>query len=301
MPLSETKDPLNIDWQNCKEMPHGMTYYPEAIIVLNEKIYVGAGTSHGGNDAVVMVYNIPNNEWSSLPEYECYWFGMASLDNHLVVVGGVIRKSQCRANKLGIWNEESNCWTHTLPPMPTERSGPTVATYKNRWIMVAGGFDFDNAHHSTVEILDSLTGYWYRASPLPDRQYKMSSSVIGNMWYLLGGYLSGQSNQCFCVCIDDLIRDAIFQTPSLRSWQAMPNTPDSYSTVLALNGALLAIGGMNCSYIHLYKPSCNRWVKVGELTSIRRECACVVLPSGELFVAGGDSSCLQQVDIGSLK
>lgn len=140
MPLSETKDPLNIDWWNCKEMPHGMTYYPEAIM-LNEKVYVGAGTSHCNNNEVVMVYNIPNNEWSSLPEYECYWFGMTSLDNNLVVVGGVISMlgSQRRTNQLGTWNEELNCWTHTLPPMPTARSGPTVATYKNRWILVAGG------------------------------------------------------------------------------------------------------------------------------------------------------------------
>ena len=268
--------------------------------MLNEKVYVGAGTSHGGNDAV-MVYNIPNNEWSSLPEYECYWFGMTSLDNKLVVVGGVISMlgSEQRTNQLGIWNEESNCWTHTLPPMPTARSGPTVVTYKNRWILVAGGFSTENTYHSTVEILDTFTGYWYRASPLPDRQYKMSSSIIGNMWYLLGGYLLGQSNQCFCVCIDDLIRDAVFQTLSSQSWQGMPNTPVLKSTALALNGALLAIGGEDCSYIYLYKPSCNRWVKVGDLASTRKGCACVVLPNGELFIAGGNH--LQQVDIGSLK
>jgi hypothetical protein len=281
-------------------MPYGMTYYPEAI-VLNEKVYVGAGISSSfGSDAVI-VYNIPNDEWSLLPEYECYWFGMTSLDNNLVVVGGVIQGSQHRTNQLGTWNEELNCWMHTLPAMPTARSGPTVVTYKNRWILVAGGFDIDNAHHSTVEILDTLTSYWYRASPLPDRQYKMSSSIIGNMWYLLGGYSSAQSTQCICVCIDALIYDAVFQTPSSQPWQAMPNTPVLKSTALGLNGALLAIGGEYCSHIHLYKPSCNRWVKVGELTSVRTECACIVLPNGELFIAGGASSCLEQVEIGSLK
>ena len=254
-------------------MPHGMTYYPEAI-VLNEKVYVGAGTSACfGKNAVMMVYDIRNDKWSSLPKYDCYWFGMTSVDNNLVLVGGVIEGSQNRTNQLGTWNEELNCWEHTLPPMPTARSGPTVATYKNRWIMVAGGFDPFNAYHSTVEIFDTLTGYWYRASPLPDRQYKMSSAIIGNMWYLLGGYISTQSTRCIYVCIDDLIHDAVFQTLSPQSWQIMPNTPVSKSTALDLNGALLAIGGKYCSYIHLYKPSCNKWVIVGELTSNRRECA----------------------------
>ena len=193
-------------------MPCGMTYYPEAI-VLGEKVYVGAGISTTSLNEVVMVYNIANDHWSLLPEYFYYWFGMTSVDDKLVLVGGVVVGSQNRTNHLFTWNEELNCWTHTLPSMPTARSGPTVATYKNRWIMVAGGFDLHNAYHSTVEILDTVTDYWYRATPLPDRQYKMSSVIIGNMWYLLGGYISIQSTQCFCVCIDDLDMTQFFKHP----------------------------------------------------------------------------------------
>ena len=283
-------------------MPHCMTYYPEAV-VLNEKVYVGAGTSDRfGTNAMVMVYNIPTDKWTSLPEYDCYWFGMTSVDNKLVLVGGVIQGSQTRTNQLGAWNEDLNCWTHTLPSMPTPRSGPTVATYKNRWIMVVGGFDLRYAYHSTVEVLDTLTSYWYRASSLPTRQYKMSSTIIGNMWYLLGGYISAESTHCVCICIDDLIHDAVFQTPSSQSctWQVMPNVPASKSTALDLNGALVAVGGKHCSHIHQYKPSCKKWVIVGELTSSRRECACVVLPNGEIFIAGGISSYMQQVDIGTM-
>ena len=114
-----------------------MSYYPEAI-VLDDKVYVGAGNSFTGfgTNTVVMVYNIPNNEWNLLSEYDCYWFGMTSVDKNLVLVGGVIRNksdlfSEDRTNKLGVWNEELNNWTETLPSMPTAHSGPTVATYKN--------------------------------------------------------------------------------------------------------------------------------------------------------------------------
>ena len=284
-------------------MPYSMTYYPEAV-VLGEKVYVGAGISSSfGKNAVVMVYNIPDSEWSMLPEYACYWFGMTSVDNKLVLVGGVIQRSQNRTNQLGTWNEESKNWMQTLPSMPTARSGPTVATYKNRWIMVAGGFDLYNTYHSTVEILDILTGYWHHASPLPERQYKMSSTIIGNMWYLLGGYIPTQSTLCTCVCIDDLIYDAVIETPSVSPWQTLPNTPNSKSTALGLNGALLAVGGKYCSSIYHYKPRHNKWVKVGELPSTRRECACTLLPNGAIFIVGGRdvSSGMQQVDIGSLK
>ena len=282
-------------------MPHRMYYCPEAIL-LGERVYIGAGNSRVIDNTVVMVYNIPNDEWSSLPEYDSYWFGMTSVNNELTLVGGVMQQgSGDRTNQLGTWNEKLNCWTHALPPMPTARSGPTVDTYKNRWIIVAGGY---NAYRSisTVEVLDMLIGHWYRASPLPVRQYKMSSTIIGNMWYLLGGYISIPSSNslCACICIDDLIYDAVFQTPSPSPWQSLPNTPASKCTALNLRGSLLAVGGNQCSYIYHYKPSCNEWVQVGELPSRRTACACTILPNGEMFVAGGDNS-YQEVDVGSLK
>ena len=60
-------------------MPYGMIYYPKAIVI-GEKVYVGAGTSTCfGTNAVTMVYNITSDEWTSLPEYNCYWFGMTSV------------------------------------------------------------------------------------------------------------------------------------------------------------------------------------------------------------------------------
>ena len=160
--------------------------------------------------------------------------------------------------------------------------------------MVAGGFDSSDGFLSTVEILDS-------ALPLPQPQYKMSSTIIGNMWYLLGGIISRQPTSCICVCacIDDLIYDAAFQVHSTLSslWQFLPDTPVSGSTAVGLNGALLVIGERYCAFIHYYQPSCNKWVKIGELSSTREECACKILPNGDIFIEGGVSS----VDIGSLK
>ena len=235
-----------------------MTYYPEAI-VLDENVYVGAGIPSLGLKNTVMVYSIPNDEWSLLPGYDYYWFGMTSVDNKLVLVGGVAKITEHRTNKLGVWDEK---WMDTLPPMPTARSGPTVLTHRNRWLVVAGGY-CHAAVLSTVEILDTLTGYWHRASPLSVCQYKMSSTIIGNMWYLLGGYpYSGQQTQCFCICVDDLIYQAVFQIPSSSSpWQSLPDTPATKCTALSLDGALLAVGGYQCRSIYHYRPSTDSWVE----------------------------------------
>ena len=268
-------------------MPQNMSYYPEAV-VLDDKVYVGAGTS--STSEVVMVYCISADVWSLLPKYDFYWFGMTSVKNQLVLVGGVLHNSQERTNQLGVWDKDAGVWLSNLPPMPTARSGPSVVTYNNRWMVVAGGFDSIYAFHSTVEIMDILTGYWHQAAPFPVCQYKMSSTLIGNMWYLLGGYPSTLSKQtCVTVYLDELIHQAVFQLDCPSPWQMLPDTPVSRCTAVSLNGALFAVGGRHCSFIHLYQPSSNSWVKVGDLPVEKPGCACALLSSGEVLILGGDT------------
>ena len=80
------------------------------------------------------------------------------------------------------------------------------------------------------------------------------------------------------------------------------------STALAFNGALLAVGGEDynrgSTAIHRYQPSSRSWIKAGKLPIERYKCACTVLPSGNLYVAGGNSmfdTASQQVDIASVR
>ena len=42
--------------------------------------------------------------------------------------------------------------------------------------------------------------------------------------------------------------------------------------------------------LHLFNPHTNKWLKIGELPEPRLFCACTVLPSGKLLVAGGQGN-----------
>ena len=238
-----------------------------------------------------------------LPPYSFYWFSLTVLNDQLVLVGGVDKKTNKRTNKLGVLDDKVQ-WTHPFPPMPTARSGATVVTHNNRWLVVAGGFNELVGSCSEVEIFDISVRQWYCGTPLPIRGYKISSTIIKNTWYLLGGYSIEviSTDRVLCINLNNLIIQAISQphTSSLPAeWRFLSKTPTTRSTALALNGALLAVGGESeGSAVCLYQPRSRRWAKVETPFCIGREqCACTVLPSGKVFVVGG--SYTEQVHIGT--
>ena len=278
-------------------------------------VYIGGGlASSDRTKQAVMVYDPKRDFCDILPPYTYTYklFSMAVVNNQLVLVGGRDVRTYKRTNKLGMWNEQSKRWTHPLPPMTKTCTSPSVATYNNRWLAVIGGYGDAETALSRVEILDTTESLqWYKAASLPQPCYQVSSATIGNMCYLLGGFTKGgASKKVFCVCLDDLISQAVSQPasasapPTPSPWQSLPDTPLIYSTALAFNGALLAVGGdyLGSSAIHIYQPSTNSWVKAGEMPTERCGSGCIVLPSGEMLVAGGglDYETRQRVEIASV-
>ena len=49
----------------------------------------------------------------------------------------------------------------------------------------------------------------------------------------------------------------------------------------------MTVEGNGNSAIYNYQPSSRSWVKAGDLPIKRWQCACTVLPNGEIFVVGG--------------
>ena len=234
---------------------------------------------------------------------------MAIVNNQLVLIGGQDVHTGKRTNRIGTWNEQSKQWAYPLPCMITACNSPSVVTYQNRWLIVMGGYDGKN-HLSRVEILEtSEPGQWYCSTSLSQPCSHAVPVTIGNTCYLLGGYTdqgAAASRRVFSICLDDLISQPITSlqsdllTPS--PWQSLPDIPLVRSTALAFDGALLAVGGskgsMLSTVIYYHQPSSRTWIEAGELPTGRSHCACTVLPSGDLYLAGGgvlDDSVAQSI------
>ena len=280
-------------------MPYYMSNAIQAVVI-GDNVYVGGGaTLLEVSACTVMIYSLASGSWSKLPPHETRWFGMAAVNNQLVLVGGKNSTYMSRSYNhvtgiLAIWDEASRTWTRPFPEIPTPRYSPSVISYQ-KWLVVAGGHT-GPSYSNKVEILDTLSGQWYEGSPIPSECLRMSSAINGTMWYLSRGLnLQGANKHVFSVCLDELISRALSQSagntspPQPSPWQTLTDTPLNHSTVLVLNGALLTVGGNGSSAIHHYQPSCRNWVKVGDLPIERWRCACTVLPNGEIFVAGGYS------------
>ena len=286
--------------------------------MLKDKVYIGGGiASSAKNEQTVVVYDPKQDSCDTLPPYMYRYFTMVVVDGHLVLVGGRKSLSYKTTNKLGVWNERSKKWTHPLPPMTTARCSTSV-TIHNRWLVVMGGTGDAESDLSMVEILDTAESdsqniQWHQAASLPHPCHQVSSATVGNVHYLVGGFVDGdKSRKVLSVCLDDLISQAVFQSTGVRvssstpsPWQLLiPDTPLAHSTALGFNGALLVVGGgsSGSSAIYAYQPSSNSWIKAGELP-IKRCDSGNVLYNGEVLVAGGggfDDETSQTVEIASI-
>ena len=201
------------------------------------------------------------------------------------------------ARKVIAWDETAQRWEDDIifTNMPVARDAPTAVGYDNKWLIVAGGRDDAYQSLSRVDLLDLHKNRWYSGAPLPQPAHRMTAAVIGNTLVLQDGAGSDNlfSNQVFSVQLDDFISQVVTRKSELASpWQNLPDTPVTSCTALAFNGALLAIGGnkpgdWRAKHIHLFKPSTKTWVSAGQLLVSRWRCACTVLPTGEIFIAGG--------------
>ena len=261
-------------------MPRAVRY-PQSVTV-DTAVYI----ADRGYLGVILRYDPHTNQFTKLPQYECWGFTMTELAHQLVVVGGIDVSTNKTINTVAVFSTSQRRWTHPYPPLNTPHQYPAVCTY-HQHLVVAGGWD--GGLLATVEILDTSISHcqWLSATGLPVSCRRMSAATTQDTLYLLGGTLG---KQVFSVSIS-----ALTQTDKPPpQWRTLPNALLEDSTAIAVRGSLLTVGGSHgeqrSSAIHVYDQEKSVWNKVGDLPTERTNCACSLLPSGEILVAGGKDS-----------
>ena len=265
-----------------------MSGYPRCV-VLERSVYMGgASAAFVDNLYTILKYNLDTDNWSRLPRYQYKWFAMTVINNHLTLVGGYSAGKV--TNQLAVYEPSSQGWTYPYHPMTRFRYNTAVVMY-DIWLLVAGG-RVVGRDLATVELLNTSTNQWLAASSLPTPCGYLTPAIVDDY-----GYLITDSKQVFRVSLPDIVSQSVEQSTTSKSptlWHCLPDTPLENSVAISLRGYLMAVGGRHNNRlrtdIHLYQPESEKWTKVGDLPNVREYCSCVVLPSGELLVAGGGES-----------
>ena len=259
----------------------GVMELPQSVTV-DTVVYIA---DRGRYSGVILRYDPHTNNFTEL-QYQCWDFTITELTHQLVVVGGLDVSTLKTTNKVSVWSPSQRSWTHPYPAMNIPRRLPAVSTY-HQCLVVAGGCDDSWTDLATVEILNTSVSHyqWLSATGLPVSCRRMSAAITHGTLYLLGGSLG---KKVLSVSLSALTQNT--KPPAV--WRALPDAPLEYSTAIAVHGSLLAVGGSNggqrSSAIHVYNQEKNEWNKVGDLPTERTYCACCLLPSGEILVAGGE-------------
>ncbi len=269
-------------------MPVDMSGHIQSVEI-SDTVYAGGGwTVRGEDDYIVMAYNTQSCQWHTLPPYSTRLFAMTTINNKLVVVGGMNRDGY-DSSELGEWQSDSNQWTHPFPPMSTPRWVPSATSYKHL-LVVAGGYHGVRLY--TVEVLDVSNMQWSTGPSTPTSSSSMQSTTIGDTWYLMGRECKdvGWSPDVYSVSLEVLVSHS--SSDSSNIWNKLPSLNCTESCPLNIGGSLLAVGGRDMkskksvSTIQRYVIETNTWVQAGQLPHAVRYCTCI-MTSDEVHVMGG--------------
>ncbi len=252
-------------------------------VAINGKLYM-----RGWSNRTVIVHTPDQDSWNVLPPPPVLHFTIATLRGQLLVVGGVDNSTNEKTNTILKFNESSQQWILSLPPMPKALSvpGPAVVEYQNHLIVI-GGQDSNITRIADVNILNT-SNKWIAAEPLPCTNDNYSTCLIGDTLYLVGQV----TKEVFRAHVPSLISRA-----SSGVWESVASVPFYWSSPIAIGNTLLTVGGSSegllrgntISSVHLYDPTKDQWTQCGDLPEIMYSCRCIEL-SGKLYVLGGSIS-----------
>ena len=285
------KLPLKLSWRRGPDMPFGMSYYVQSVVV-EGTVYAGGGYAgpDNDNDYIVMTYDISTGKWATLPPYRESDFAMTAINNQLVLVGGYEHVDSSKV--LGVWDADKKQWTHPYPEMNTARYGCSAVVYKE-WLVVVGGWTAGASLSSVVEVMNTNSKQWYAGPPTQTPWSYMRTAVVGDTCYFMGGIISEYStDKVYTVSLSFLTSGLTSKEPRKNKspmWSEISGLHLTDSTPLSISGSLLAVGGRNkdrivMTAIHLYQPDAGKWVKIGNLLTRKRDCICAKITDKERCV-----------------
>ena len=286
---------LTLKWRKGPKAPAAMRRGSSTII--GETVYVNSFSSQ-----VVYAFHCNTTQWSTLPQCPCIHSTLTTINSMITAVGGNDTTSLYMTTNKVITHRDHK-WVELYPPMPTERYCAAVLSTTTH-VAVMGGLKDGNLLAIT-EVMDIQTKQWSTASPLPYGIVRATTTLCGEILYLMGGYTYSNEYSVLSCHFSDLVQSMQSTGPSTQKrpwsstvathskvWHNIPDLPVMCSTCVTDQGKVLAIGGLDkqdkrTTSIYELNTDNNEWSHKSDMNIARSEFLATALPDNNILVVGG--------------
>ena len=288
-----------ITWKTCSDMP--VSWFRPQIVVGGGSVYVGGGVTEDKEMFTILKYDPSGDTWTRYISSLTVLYGLSYFQGTLITVGGM--NIDGLTTSVWSYNRRERKWERKIPRMPTARC-TTVVISTDSAVIVCGGALLDESQNPVpcrlVEVYSSETAQWQTSAPLPHPYAATSLTTINNHCFLVGEASEVEGGQEVTYAkMEKLVKlnaDAeVCESSSEQTWKELVPSPMVGSAAVALNGALLTLGGDDkegdpVNKVHTYVQKANSWTELqqGALPEARGGSSAAQLPDGRVIIVGGN-------------
>ena len=285
---------LTLKWRKGPKAPAAM--YRGSSTIIGETVYVNHYYSQD-----VYAFHCNTTQWSTLLQCPYIESTLTTINSMLTTVGGRANTNSLYMTTNKVITHHDHKWVELYPPMPTERYWAAVLSTTTH-VAVMGGWKGCN-RLAITEVMDIQTKQWSTASPLPYEIYLATTTLCGEILYLMGGDSNRysvlscrfsnlvQSMQSTCPSTQKQPWSSTVATHS-KVWHNIPGLPVRHSTCVTVQGKVLAIGGREkqdkwTTSIYELNTDIIEWTHKSDMNVARSDCLATTLPDNNILVVGG--------------
>ncbi|KAL5475152.1 hypothetical protein EMCRGX_G027217 [Ephydatia muelleri] len=224
---------------------------------------------------------------------------LAMCGDRLVLVGGW--DGSVNSKKVKVFNEGKwSTMPEVIPDMLVGCECSCILSVSEGGMVVMGGLGVGGRDVNDVQVFDSKAKTWHKGPSLPLPVRSMSAVVHGDLVFVMGGW--GMKTAVWCAKICDLTSAHACDIQQ-SIWVRLSDVPYRYSSVCAVDGLLLAIGGgesiigtNKTSAIYAFHCGDRKWVHVGDMP-FQCDMVDTLLSGGELLCVDGVSQQVFKVEV----
>ena len=193
-----------------------------------------------------------------------------------------------------LYDPTAGTWSST-GSMSAAREAHIAIRLLDGRVLVVGGFSLAGGRLNSAELYDPIAGTWSPTGSLTTARLSTAAVLLPNGKVLVSGG-SGTGTDI------DALDSAELYDPGTGTWGltgSMTETRSGHTATLLGNGRVLAAGGIAGtsanpllrSSAELYDPTLGTWSVTGGFATARAYQQAVLLASGKVLLAGGETQC----------